>query len=697
MITLKLAFRLAFGPTRPQVVRNCTSFVCLVVVGLTLSALFGTFAALGKESAQYDRRLLRIAPDSEVEGTSRVEVRYDTFEGRQLPVVWLYVPPGVDMRPPGVSERPDGAGWSVSPALLANTGGGLSAKRFPLASRIAREGLVRPDEFLAYRWVDEHRQLTDSSQPLLGFGAGDGNSEVLVPVGNSQDAEVAPMLLGASAFVGLPLLLLIVASSSVAAPSREVRLQLMAALGLNRVQRLKLLSAEAVLLTVPPVGTSIACWALLVPGLDHVPLVNRRVAPGALKLTVASMVAVLLVVTVAVLLSLWTREVRRVAKAPKAAAAPETPSRLALLPALLGVAALAASSLLSGRSAATTALLGAVLLAAGMSGAVPVIAGWYCGRLLRRQETLSPVRLLALRSLMYEPTKGTRALHGLATLLVVVPVTAVWISDARQLDEAHPQSAGVAMIRVSGATSNLDYNRIHEQLPDAQVVPLTVSHEANATIVRLHTTCDQLRVVLACDRSSAKLPWGAGTEQNRHSAVPLVGHNSELEDPTVLVLARTDDAGAFESRVRNVMLNAGPALSLADSQDFQQRESALVAWVLAGLNLALALLLMAILALVSGEAAAQGTKGKTIRALGASARTIMGINLARFQVAYASTVAVGLSGGLYASARWHHLDPGGGYPTAVVAWVLAGVLGTGAVVSLVLGLAPEREHELGDP
>ncbi|ARQ69224.1 FtsX-like permease family protein [Streptomyces marincola] len=696
--TWRLALRLARSPHPRQRLRAVLLGTTAAVVAVTALFTAGLLHMLGEERQRFEARSMEFTASAE-DAVLRVDQRTDSWGTTSYPVVWFDPVDEADPRalPPGLASWPEPGGWAVSPGLVELAGQHPElAERFPNAHVLADEGVRHPGELLAYRLMPEGGALGAGAVWVTGFGGG------TIAIGEDTELDLTGLTLAISALIVLPLVLLAATATAVSAPPRAHRLALLRALGVPRRRRRRLVVAEAAFIVLPGLALGSLVWALAGPRVTGLPVVDRPVADWALVPPWWSFAAVLTVL--AVLFAVLTVAGERRRRPGEHAATPRPRAgrpRLALVrtaPVAAGLALLAAAFFRDGASSTTTTLAGALLLAAGVPLALPVIAR-RAGERIARGAT-APARMLAGRRLQYDPRSAVRPLYGIAALLVLSPVIAAWSTTVRELDPPVPPDPTAEAVEVRGALEHADADALLRDLPGAVAAPLTYTDTGS---LRLGATCSQLARLLerpACAAEGDLLP------EAEERIERLLGHVSfsvtlvrgEVTEPTsrdsLLVIAPRDPD--FEPAVRAAALAQPAALTVTSETDRQLTEPALVAWIFGGVTLFGALVFLLLSVGLIDRSAAGRRGGRLLSAFGVTPRGIRGINAQEFLLGYAIVAGTGLAAGVVATAAWNAANPRLAFPLAFTALTALAAVALACVGLLGVRLTHRDASPAGD-
>lgn len=381
MVTLRLAYRLAFSSTRLARWRQwsviVTSFVAVLLVLLAAGVIGAAHAS--------DQVIVARSPVWAVgqdDTNLHVILRGVQGNGRQIPVVWLEPGPHADavdealIVPPGLDAIPEPGTAVLSPGLLDL---GYTAADFGLASSVAgtgpdgaigAEGVISASDGWIYARPAEGRSLGEGGAllSLRGYdGAGERAGFETVPdVPTATQASVMVTWL-----LVLPALVLLVGGARAVSQVRQDRSEVLARLGVSRSRIRLLMGIETTLLAGTGVAVGVPVWLLGLSHLTHLPLTGATLHPAALEVP-APVVAASAVglVGIAAVFGAWVR-FERTAKVRK-----RPPGLMHVLPLVIAVAMMCASQLFAYDEPQRPALLfGGLLLAfVGLPLAIPVLA-----------------------------------------------------------------------------------------------------------------------------------------------------------------------------------------------------------------------------------------------------------------------------------------------------------------------------------
>lgn len=677
------------APRRGQAGLRFVLRLVAAAVTAAVAMAFGTaIIGLSGEEHRFKQRT-PVATENPREAILRMDIRTDTWRGEQFAVVWLDpLDQPRSLIPPGLARLPPPGGWAVSPGLarlMADQPDLL--ERYPHAAEIGPDGVRDPGELLAYRTLPAGGSLGPNAIGVAAFG-GDG----VFTIGSPSDLDVPPIALAASGLLLLPSLLLLGSAAAMSSPLRASRLAVLNALGMSRFYRARLVVIEAVPAALAGAAVGGAAYAAASPAMVSVPFVGDLLAANDVAASLRWLPVTLLgVVVIAAAAAITVDGLhRRAAKAgPRPLPPPVRLSAGRLGPLAAALLLFASSARLEGRSSAINALGGVLLLAVGVPLALPTLArlmaAWTSGRCLAEGDAAG---LLAARRVQRDPAAAVRPLYGLAAMLIVVPVVAAWTSQARDLDVPPNLDPALQAVTVRGATDDLLRGGAYALPRDTAVMAVSTADSTNISqglVYRLHGSCSSLSSAVPEDCAGGALN-NAGAERLEKilgGALPVVLTSDPPPGdvpPTVAVIGSR--SAGLEERVRRAALNGPAALSVLGEQDYVQRESVLVAWILGGVKAFALLLTLALGISALSRAQPNVPRCRLLRAVGMTRRQTRTVDLREVRLAYVVVAAPAWLAGVGAAWSWHRLSPQAPFPTDIVA-ALAALVCLLAVVSAV--------------
>jgi hypothetical protein len=412
---LALGMRLALrgGGARTALVRLCLT---AVGVGLGVVVLLTATSLPHLLDARDDRAAARAFDETAAVGVDPVYAvkRDDEYRGRGL-TGYVVQPTGPHPpAAPGVERLPAPGEVVLSPALaelLRSSEGDLLRPRFSqqVIGTIGDAGLTGPNELFFYVGTDSVARLSDAA-PVSRFG-GEVHQRGLNPL------DLLLVVVGATTCL-VPVFVFLVASTRLAAASRDRRLAALRLVGADGGQVRRIAAGEALLGSLAGLVVGAGLFMVVrvvVPGItvsafrgglfaaDIVP--DRwLVIPVLLALPVLACAAVVFALRLVVIEPLGV--VRRGGQVRR---------RLAwrLLPAVVGGALLFAGSKADGSLGTAAVIAGVVHVLV----AVPVLLPWLVERVAGLLRGGSPAWLLAVRRLQLDSATAARLVSGIAVVL----------------------------------------------------------------------------------------------------------------------------------------------------------------------------------------------------------------------------------------------------------------------------------------
>lgn len=409
-----LGLRLAGTRDRRHVWRRWS--VALGAAVLTVAVLVG-WAVIADARAGADRGMARrpVLAGSQA-APLHIVLRAATWQGRQIPVVWVDAQPGAPV-PPGLAAWPSPGMAVVSPAvaadgaLLQGLGLELAVVGTGAGGTIGTEGLVSPSERLIYQAMPPGRALEfGQGFPVGGFGPQSADTRQLAFDTDSPIPAPATVAALVVWLVLIPAGMLALSTARAMSEVRTERTRGLQRLGLSPRQLLGVNAAETLALAAPSAAVSAAAlWALG----EHVHARFGELSLSQDALEVNAPTAVLAVMSVLAFFS--------VAGAPMSAGSVERQPAGLQKPRWWFAAplAVAAVGMVAARMLHAQLLLLAAL--ALMTIALPMAIPWLVGRLAGVGEGARPVTVwLASRRLAASPTRFARPAVAVGVLLFVV-------------------------------------------------------------------------------------------------------------------------------------------------------------------------------------------------------------------------------------------------------------------------------------
>lgn len=689
----RLAWRLAIGGSRDRIWRPIAVFVATLAAAVVLMIGISVLAAAQRENGRVAARA-GSAATTESPDDLFVYQTYDLWDQRQFEVILIEPtdPRGDTVLPPGMTELPAVGASVVSPALdQAADEHPLLAARYPDRTVLGDEGYRSSDELLAYVRAEPAELASFETAFRVG---GFGTTGAAFDVGGSEETVVFPLVVGGVIVLILPVIALLVAALATSAPLRDGRLALLHRIGLGRRPLMKLCGLESAVLASPGAVLGAAIWSVVSPRLDAVPVVGRAVQQGDLGVpTWGAVVVVVVVTTVAAgigSVSAWRAgggDAR-----PRPARLPDSMPVTRLIPLLIGVAIVVYSSLGSGRTAAARLLVGVAVCAASLHLASPFIvrrAGEIVGRWHRHVSVL-----LAARRLQRQPTDVSRALIGVASLLVVLPGVLAFVSVVRAADDGRSQTT-VESALVSASARPAEWQDFEDRASDVSVViPVTMTRRT----IGLGTTCQELERALRrsfCEPTgnttavavpedivrSLKLPPGRRVVLNGDSEPP--GRRRQM-----LVIKSGGELFAQEIRTAAHLALPRPLVQTEE----ELSENPLVRWIVGGMATAVSLATLSLVMHMLDRFVRLRRDHRQLQAIGFARRQIRRLESTYFGVAYGAVCGSGLAVGCLVAWLFVRMQPGANYPAKGVLVIGAVAASVGVAGALLVGRLVARDQ-----
>lgn len=547
----RLCWRLSWGGRPTAVVRSVVGAVAALVATLLL---LGLFAAHHAERAAVERQLttlLRpVASADDAAYLTRPTID-EAPDGEAIRVSYWF--PITDLPAPGTSQTP---GWYLSPALFERRTNSLDLQhRYPAAMRLDHRVVPYADDLIAVR-------VTTSSSGLE------------IPLSNVPFTSTAPRLdtrgfvLGGSAFVVLPAILLLRAASVVASGNLRSALAVLDRLGVNPARRRAIGAAVGVLGAIPGVVGAVTIAVTVLPRLEFIPLVGDPIFAGDLRVpsvgAVVISTAVLAAVAVVSGYSSRPGRDRRIADP-----VPRRPVRRRLVPAIVAAGALTVAPWLPADLDATVFSGGLLMAVLSLPIVMPLVL-WHTGEVLVDGSRGRPVILTAGRSIQARAHDVAGPLVLLTVATALVPFAFAWVDSV----ETGTRSAEAPYwYRLPGSVwSQQRLDALGDEF-DMTPAVLAIDGETGEPI-GLIASCDSTRTVTMGDcGGDVRTPFGPAN----------VVDSSTVDDPTMrgtafLVAEGRDN----ESRLRASFLNADPPMG-AVSLGIEDFDSPLKSWLLGGI------------------------------------------------------------------------------------------------------------------
>lgn len=563
-----LGLGIALGTGRGRTDRTGT-----VLLGMVLALVWATLLAVcalpGLVTARTETASARtvdsvhLRPDRE---PLLLAARKDMVGGREVSL-WYVVSDGTGSHPPGIDHLPAPGQSMVSPALAARLdepeGRGVARRLGTVVGRIGQEGLVAPDEVVAYVGAErtEVERVDPQFQPPTQKGSGWG-----VPAPDTV-TTTGRWTAGILAVLAAPLVAVVMACLRLSAVVRDRQLAALRLLGLSRDQVTHVLVGTLLV----PIGAGLLAGTALFVGAGRT-VAGHGVAGRtwwAADLRPSPWALVPAALLVAGLLAVARARVRPVIDAPLVARRDRPPFRPRRWHVVPLVAGLGGFALVVGASSTTIIrddvdigtrpfaihVAATALTAVGALLAAPHLCHLLGRAVGRRSERVAPH--LAGRAVAADP-RGASTVCGAIGLVVVLGVlgTAFGATLAEGATNLVEQPPGVTVV-VGPGEATLD--ALRSALPDAHVVPVWPGPEAwsSAVVAR----CQDLRTVdprldgCVAGASSYRFPLfdGAG------GPVEVAGRTvTPSEHDPILRLPEQNWTQPFGGLVRERLVDPGP-------------------------------------------------------------------------------------------------------------------------------------------
>ncbi len=553
---------------------------------------------------------------------------YDSIRGEQIYVYyWRVETPGLTV--PGVPTDAQIGDWFVSPELMRRIRVEPQLlDRFPAARQITDAGVGSADELVAYRLVGPdadltHRLRDEPGLSWIGLNAGVKTSEV------AAGGAVIVLVIGSG---------LLLAALGPATVGLNRRLALLRALGASGRSVWMVGATSAAVAAMPGTLASALAWYVIAPRLESIPLVGQRILPGDLEipalLSVSAAVAVTLLVA-----TLGTTRVRQPDGSRPASRIPTPPSRWRLAPATASTLAIVSATVVSGELSVGLLLMGALGASISVILATPVLMHRLGVALARAGSTFFH---LAGRNFSWQAGNSSRPLTVLASVAVLVPLAASYITVARERDPEPPPSA-VSAIDVNGPLDETEIRMLESEARGVFVDTYRSKPEGTEESTWTWVgDCEKLAPLVSmssCGSDGIRLDPSAASAFARFdvgTTASPVGHHV---GPRLFV---TRDLTHAESVLRTYALNRGRlGLSVNSHDDYQMSESRVVPWIMAGIVIGSVTVLLTLMLSVATGASRNAATRQRLLAVGADPRVIR-----RLAAAESATIVavVGLSG-----------------------------------------------------
>ncbi len=500
--------------------------------------------------------------------------------------------------PPGLGRLPSPGRAALSPALHELTlREPMLASRYPHHLVLDPAGIRSGGELLAYTRPPAGRTIRGytSLQRVQRFGPPHGAQGFDPSYGSPVDFFA--IAAGASAFLLIPSLLVLIAGVATASPARDRRFAILRALGASRGTIARLGMVETIALALPGAVGAALVFRGFVGGLTSVPLVGHAVLPGDLQAPFAFCLG--LIVAHALLAGAIAVAIGRPSAAtsvrPRPIAGRSRARWWRAIPLGLALGLAVGGAAAGGESGGTAMIIGLVSAVAALPVAGPGLMA-LLGGVLARSPSVSG--LLAGRRLQWDPVRIGRPFGLCGAMVVLAIATVCYVALARSVEPTRLPAGPDAAVSVSWADPHRgDLDLLADELGSGTVVGLVRS--------RLAIDCSELA------EQVGSLQCDSGGEQATKSGLGLLRRLLPVEsvsgfDPGAST--RTADTAAvfdhgslqaLDRRLRTAADRVLAAPSLSSAFDLDSQPSELVGWLtgailLAGLALAFGALLLVV-------------------------------------------------------------------------------------------------------
>lgn len=655
------------------------ALIAVCVFTATVTALVGLSLqhTLAAERQRVTSRSPVIGPDNATAGLL-VRDALDAIGGQQFTVRWLetdgssQLPPGVD--PETFSEN----SFVISPALAESLTAAAS-ERFEPHGIIGDDGLRNRDELFAYARVPSGRSLGAAGRSVARFGGGPAAS---------SDVEAFPLAIGILTFLVLPCVALLAVGTTARADQHSYRCQLLGRLGVPRRYLALVGAAETFPPSVVGAATGFAVYLVWANFATTVPVLDRRIIAGDLRVSHAtSVIVVLSVIGIACMMASHVAVRRAKMSSFNRPTHSDTPLRgRRLAPFVVGLVLLLAGLVQSGSSSASYAILaGGALITAGVPLVLPVIAQ-VAGEVLGGAESLT----LAMigRRLQRDPRQAMRPLLTFGAVITMVTIMIGYLAVVRFDDEPRPAASQLRAVTFRFAPGGTT-----PEIADIGTDRLLLAEFDSGTGV-IDTSCARLasHITDPCG-ADGQLSKSAASAIGAALAIPprfagriSIGTHFRASGNTRqgIALGQADDM--FAEEVRAVLQDAGlVAAEVTDLRELNQRESPLVKWILAGLTIAIAISTIGLVILTIERYAHSLKDHQILGILGLPTAKHWQLEVGQFATAIVVTCGVALACGIIGSAAMTRAAfvP---YPTGPVLLTAGLVLACSAAATVAITL-----------
>lgn len=654
---------------------------------------------------QRDRVESRSGVASTTDATSDLYVRpgLSKFDTRQYQVNWIApAGNGQTVLPPGVATLPEPEVSFISPALAESREGDVTLQQqFPHIRLITEAGLADRGELLA--WIRPMNDDSLASNPhvvrISSFGGAPGTAAYRFDLTNSfEPLPVAVVLLGLLVIPGGMILAIgVMATSSL----RDRRVELLRLLGAGESWTLRLTLAELSIVALPTMLIVSGVWLILTRSITRLPIQEKQVIPGDLRLRwdqygmvwLALSIAMALIVVVQ---QFWTKRPPRATRNQIPASGVSwivTVTRF--IPGAAGIGLAVYGGVRGGDTGGTYWMYGVSIVFASVPLALPLI-GKPIGEFLSGLDHLSA--LLAGRRIERDPSGVLRPFLAIGVLAVIASIAFGVLAFLNDRDHWRPIDEAPSVVHVrwsDGGTNPADaVSLIQAKLPESLVV--AASERTDGQGIMLAADCERIAAYLeyaaqavCLDRSANRNPDRMDqdplTRILRSGSVTFIPQAQMIESDLVQVVVFSHRPGVETSNALTGMLAlpSYPSLTIASADGSGFMKTASSVWVESGMIVLMLVLGVAAFLSVIDRTIGAHTHRRLLLALGASSAQIRRLEALAFLVPYTAMVLLGVIVGAINVQAFRGVQ-GVPFPTQqlialVVILAIAGVIGATAI------------------
>lgn len=602
-----------------------------------------------------------------------LSVSDDVWRGEQFPVVWIEpAGAGGPVLPPGMERLPEPGQVAVSPALdrIASHEPSLAA-RYPNRLVLDPKGVLSGSELFAYVRMPKGRGLAgdlagdlsaETRAARVGAFGPPSGADFPYPLRPEPPPLTAPLVLrGVAAFLVVPGLLVLAVGLAAAGRLRSRRLEVLRRSGAPARRLVALAALQTIILALPGLVAVALLWALVVPRLQRVPLVNHRFVRGDLGLPwwllAAELGACLAVISFSAVLVAAVRHWRVTHRPRPQEPGPATLSTLRAAPLGVALTVLAVSGIVGG-------YLGFMMQLAGIAGAVAGVSLILPGAVREVGAALGSLQsvpaLVVGWGLARDPVQAARPFVAVAALLIVAFAASGYLALSSHVAASPPPVEGTQTVFVRWLDPRPDDpTRLANALGKGLlVVPFDEGSTAHEDALVIGANCPQLATHFpgtACRTDTPyELPAGMARRLEEimipfadgpGAEVRLVPDADVANSGNVLVLGGTP-LEELDERVRTAAMRVLPEPYVHSLLFSVKRAGPLAPWVRSGIVVAVIVLAVGSLLLLV-DRFLDTHEHRHLQDLGTfSSRRRVVFGAWRFAAPYGAAVTVGFSGGL---------------------------------------------------